>query len=75
MSRSQKSDKTGSKGNILASLRRSPLVGANLDLSRPFDAGRKAVDKALLEAFTDDLSPQTEDADSQIRSMRDNDRY
>ncbi|HIJ64021.1 MAG TPA: hypothetical protein HPQ04_15115 [Rhodospirillaceae bacterium] len=29
------------KGGILAALRRSPLVGADLDLSRPGDAGRK----------------------------------
>jgi hypothetical protein len=29
------------KGGILAALRRSPLVGANLDLSRPRENGRK----------------------------------
>lgn len=29
------------KGGILAALRRSPLVGADLDLSRPFEEGRK----------------------------------
>lgn len=29
------------KGGILAALRRSPLVGANLDLSRPHEDGRK----------------------------------
>jgi hypothetical protein len=29
------------KGGILAALRRSPLVGAHLDLSRPRHAGRK----------------------------------
>ena len=29
------------KGGILAALRRSPLVGADLDLTRPRDAGRK----------------------------------
>ena len=29
------------KGGILAALRRSPLVGAELDLSRPFDEGRE----------------------------------
>lgn len=28
-------------GGILAALRRSPLVGADLDLTRPRDAGRK----------------------------------
>ncbi|MER8830569.1 hypothetical protein NKH73_31305 [Mesorhizobium sp. M0938] len=28
-------------GSILASLRRSPLVGSNLDLSRPREEGRK----------------------------------
>ena len=28
-------------GGILAALRRSPLVGANLDLSRPREEGRK----------------------------------
>jgi hypothetical protein len=28
-------------GNILAALRRSPLVGADLDLSRPREDGRK----------------------------------
>jgi len=28
------------KGGILAALRRSPLVGADLDLTRPRDAGR-----------------------------------
>lgn len=28
-------------GNILAALRRSPLVGAELDLSRPREEGRK----------------------------------
>ncbi|HEY2137283.1 MAG TPA: hypothetical protein VGH49_15435 [Xanthobacteraceae bacterium] len=30
------------KGGILAALRRSPLVGADLDLTRPRDEGRKA---------------------------------
>jgi hypothetical protein len=29
------------KGNIVAALRRSPLVGAGLDLKRPREAGRK----------------------------------
>jgi hypothetical protein len=29
------------KGGILAALRRSPLVGADLDLSRSMEAGRK----------------------------------
>jgi hypothetical protein len=29
------------KGGILAALRRSPLVGAHLDLARPSEAGRK----------------------------------
>jgi transposase len=29
------------KGGILAALRRSPLVGADLNLSRPREAGRK----------------------------------
>jgi hypothetical protein len=29
------------KGGILAALRRSPLVGAELDLTRPRDEGRK----------------------------------
>lgn len=29
------------KGGILAALRRSPLVGANLDLARPHEDGRK----------------------------------
>jgi len=29
------------KGGILAALRRSPLVGADLDLGRPFEEGRK----------------------------------
>jgi hypothetical protein len=29
------------KGGILAALRRSPLVGADLDLTRPTTAGRK----------------------------------
>ncbi len=29
------------KGGILAALRRSPLVGADLKIERPFDAGRK----------------------------------
>lgn len=29
------------KGGILAALRRSPLVGAGLDLTRPRDGGRK----------------------------------
>jgi hypothetical protein len=29
------------KGGILAALRRSPLVGANLDLARPHENGRK----------------------------------
>jgi len=31
----------GEQGGILAALRRSPLVGAELDLTRPRDAGRK----------------------------------
>ena len=30
------------KGGILAALRRSPLVGADLDLTRPREDGRKA---------------------------------
>ncbi|HTT85213.1 MAG TPA: hypothetical protein VMF67_17180 [Rhizomicrobium sp.] len=30
------------QGGILAALRRSPLVGADLDLSRPREEGRKA---------------------------------
>lgn len=29
------------KGGILAALRRSPLVGADLDLTRPREAGRE----------------------------------
>lgn len=29
------------KGGILAALRRSPLVGADLDLTRPHEAGRE----------------------------------
>jgi hypothetical protein len=29
------------KGGVLAALRRSPLVGADLDLSRPREKGRK----------------------------------
>ncbi len=29
------------KGGVLAALRRSPLVGADLKFERPFDAGRK----------------------------------
>ena len=29
------------KGGILAALRRSPLVGVDLDLERPHEAGRK----------------------------------
>ena len=29
------------KGSILAALRRSPLVGADLDLARPREEGRK----------------------------------
>lgn len=32
---------TGTRGNILAALRRSPLVGANLDLTRSRSPGRK----------------------------------
>ena len=32
---------TPRKGGILAALRRSPLVGADLDLTRPREAGRK----------------------------------
>lgn len=32
---------TSPKGGILAALRRSPLVGADLKIDRPFDAGRK----------------------------------
>ena len=31
----------GKKGGIFAALRRSPLVGANLKVERPFDTGRK----------------------------------
>jgi len=29
------------KGGILAALRRSPLIGSDLKIERPFDAGRK----------------------------------
>ena len=32
---------TSGKGGILAALRRSPLVGADLDLARPREDGRK----------------------------------
>jgi hypothetical protein len=32
---------TGPVGGILAALRRSPLVGANLELARPLSRGRK----------------------------------
>jgi hypothetical protein len=32
---------TAKKGGILAALRRSPLVGVELDLTRPVDHGRK----------------------------------
>lgn len=32
---------TPKKGGILAALRRSPLVGADLKIERPFDVGRK----------------------------------
>jgi len=35
------SGETGRKGGILAALRRSPLVGANLDFKRARDVGRK----------------------------------
>jgi hypothetical protein len=31
----------GKKGGIFAALRRSPLVGADLRVERPFDTGRK----------------------------------
>jgi hypothetical protein len=31
----------GRKGGILAALRRSPLVGADLKIERPFQSGRK----------------------------------
>jgi hypothetical protein len=31
------------KGGILAALRRSPLVGADLDLTRPHEEGRKVL--------------------------------
>lgn len=34
-------DEPPKKGGILAALRRSPLVGADLDLSRPREEGRK----------------------------------
>lgn len=34
-------DEPPQKGGILAALRRSPLVGADLDLTRPREAGRK----------------------------------
>lgn len=32
---------TAPKGGILAALRRSPLVGSDLKIERPFDSGRK----------------------------------
>ena len=35
------SEKAGTKGGILAWLRSSPLVGADLKLTRPFTTGRK----------------------------------
>ncbi len=35
------SDERPKKGGILAALRRSPLVGADLDLTRSVTAGRK----------------------------------
>lgn len=34
-------DPAPKKGGILAALRRSPMVGADLDLSRPHEFGRK----------------------------------
>ena len=39
-SRKQTKDKP-KKGGIYAALRRSPLIGANLNLTRPFNPGRK----------------------------------
>ncbi len=35
------SDEAPHKGGILAALRRSPLLGAGLDLARPCEQGRK----------------------------------
>jgi hypothetical protein len=35
------SDEPAKKGGILAALRRSPLVGADLDITRPVTSGRK----------------------------------
>ena len=35
------SGKSPKKGGILAALRRSPMVGADLDLTRPHEEGRK----------------------------------
>src|SRR5262245_10657622 len=35
------SGEPGQKGGILRALRRSPLVGADLNLARPFTVGRK----------------------------------
>lgn len=35
------SDLPQKKGGILAALRRSPLVGLELEIDRPFDVGRK----------------------------------
>jgi hypothetical protein len=34
-------DKASRRGGVLAALRRSPMVGANLDLTRPRERGRK----------------------------------
>ena len=39
--RSDGADEPPKKGGILAALRRSPLVGADLDLTRSREAGRK----------------------------------
>jgi len=42
VSRTMSGGDSTKKGGILAALRRSPLVGIELDLARPFTNGRKA---------------------------------
>jgi prevent-host-death family protein len=58
-------------GDTIVIVRRGKPVAQLTAVARP----RKRVDAALLQAVTETMRPQPQDAASLVRSMRDGDRY
>jgi prevent-host-death family protein len=58
-------------GDTIVIVRRRKPVAQLTAVARP----RKRVDAALLQAVTETMRPQPQDAASLVRSMRDGDRY